>query len=92
MRLLTLLLGQEPTGTGNGDGNSNSSYYSNSAKTAGCSGSPCGVSAPMPTTSVPMGAESTAEAAPVGVSRLQRLSLSLPSEQVEQVPEPFQPA
>jgi hypothetical protein len=32
------------------------------------------------------------EAEPVGVSRLQRLSLSLPSEQVEQVPEPFQPA
>ena len=48
--------------------------------------------APMPSASVPMGAETIAEAEPMGVSRLQRLSLSLPSEKVEQVPEPFQPA
>ena len=47
---------------------------------------------PMPAASTPISAESTAGAAPVGVSRLQRLSLSLPSEKVGQAPEPaFQP-
>jgi len=48
---------------------------------------------PMPAAPAPISTESTAEAEPVGVSRLQRLSLSLPSEKVEPTPEPaFQPA
>ena len=49
--------------------------------------------APMPAASVPISTETLAEAEPVGISRLQRLSLSLPSEKVGQAPEPaLQPA
>lgn len=48
---------------------------------------------PTPATSAPLSAESTAEVEPVGVSRLQRLSLSLPPEPVEPTPETaLQPA
>ena len=48
--------------------------------------------APMPAASVPISTETLAEAEPVGVSRLQRLTLSLPLEKVAQAPEPvFQP-